>query len=94
LRDPTKTYHRLFTFIKNPDIEPTNNQAEQSLRYMVIFRKICFGTRSSQGSLSHCVLPSLLMTAKRQGQHPLAFFKTLFTSNTATAQAALYRGVL
>jgi len=94
LRDPTKAYHRLFTFLKYPQIEPTNNQAEQSLRYMVIFRKICFGTRSSQGSLSHSVLPSLLMTAKRQGQHPLTFFKTLFTSNTATAQEALYRGNL
>ena len=92
LRDPTRLYHRLFTFLKYPQIEPTNNQAEQSLRYMVIFRKICFGTRSSQGSLSHSVLPSLLMTAKRQGQHPLAFFETLFTSDTATAQAALYNG--
>lgn len=92
LRDPTKLYHRLFTFLKYPQIEPTNNQAEQSLRYMVIFRKICFGTRSSQGSLSHSVLPSLLMTAKRQGQHPLTFFQTLFTSDTPTAQAALYNG--
>jgi len=92
LRDPTRLYHRLFTFLKYPQIEPTNNQAEQSLRYMVIFRKICFGTRSSQGSLSHSVLPSLLMTARRQGQHPLTFFKTLFTSDTATAQAALYNG--
>jgi transposase len=93
LRDPTKEYHRLFTFIKFPGIEPTNNQAEQSLRYMVIFRKICFGTRSPQGSLSHSVLPSLLMTARRQGQHPLTFFNTLFTSDTATAQAALYGGI-
>jgi len=90
LRDPTRLYHRLFTFLKYPQIEPTNNQAEQSLRYMVIFRKICFGTRSPQGSVSHSVLPSLLMTARRQGQHPLSFFKILFTSDTATAQAALY----
>ena len=79
----------LFTFLKYPQIQPTNNQAEQSLRYMVIFRKICFGTRSSQGPLSHSVLPSLLMTAKRQGPHPLTFFETLFTCDTATAQAAL-----
>jgi hypothetical protein len=92
LRDPTKAYHRLFTFIKYLQIELTNNQAEQSLRYMVIFRKICFGTRTWQGSLSHSVLPSLLMTAKRQGQHPLTFFEALFTSNTSTVQAALYNG--
>lgn len=90
LLDPKKEYHRLFTFLKYPDVQPTNNQAEQSLRGMVIFRKICFGTRSTDGSYSHSVLPSLLLTAKRQGKHPLAFFQTLFTSDTPTAQAALY----
>lgn len=30
------------------------------------------------------------MTAKRHGQQPLVFFETLFTSDTATVQAALY----
>jgi len=90
LLNPKKEYHRLFTFLKYPDVQPTNNQAEQSLRNMVIFRKICFGTRSNDGSDSHSVLPSLLLTARRQGKHPLAFFQTLFTSDTPTAQAALY----
>ena len=90
LIDPKKEYNRLFTFLKYPDVQPTNNQAEQSLRNMVIFRKICFGTRSGDGSYSHSVLPSLLLTAKRQGKHPLPFFESLFTSDTATAQAALY----
>jgi len=90
LLDPKKEYNRLFTFLKYPDVQPTNNQAEQSLRNMVIFRKICFGTRSGEGSYSHSVLPSLLLTAKRQGNHPLAFFESLFTSDTATAQAELY----
>jgi len=90
LLDPNKAYSRLFTFLRFPGVQPTNNQAEQSLRNMVIFRKICFGTRSAEGSYSHSVLPSLLLTAKRQGKHPLTFFQTLFTSDTATAQEALY----
>lgn len=90
LLDPKREYGRLFTFLKHPDVQPTNNQAEQSLRDIVIFRKICFGTRSNEGSVSHSVLPSLLLTATRQRQHPLEFFKTLFTSDTPTAQAALY----
>jgi hypothetical protein len=90
LFDPNKEYNRLFTFLKYPNVQPTNNQAEQSLRNMVIFRKICFGTRCPDGSYSHSILPSLLLTAKRQGKHPLAFFQTLFTSDTATAQATLY----
>ena len=90
LLNPKKDHNRLFTFLKYPDVEPTNNQAERSLRNMVIFRKVCFGTRSEQGSCSHSVLPSLLFTAQRQGHHPLDFLKTLFSSDTATAQAALY----
>ena len=90
LLDPKKEYNRLFTFLDYPHVQPTNNQAEQSLRNMVIFRKICFGTRSAEGSHSHSILPSLLLTARRQGKHPLDFFKILFTSDTATSQAALY----
>jgi len=90
LLNPKKEYYRLFTFLKYPEVQPTNNQAEQSLRNMVIFRKICFGTRSAQGSYSHSVLPSLVLTAKRQNKHPLKFFQTLFTEDTPTAQAALY----
>jgi hypothetical protein len=47
--------------------------------------------RSTDGSHSHSVLPSLLLTAKRQGKHLLDFFQTLFTCDTATAQNAFYK---
>jgi transposase len=90
LTDEDKDKPRLFTFLKYPNLQPTNNQAERSLRGMVIFRKICMGTRSAGGSYTHSVLPSLLVTAQRQGRHPLGFFETLFCSKTQTAQAALY----
>jgi len=90
LLDPRREYDRLFTFMDYPVVEPTNNQAEQSLRNLVIFRKICFGTRSKDGSHSHSVLPSLLLTARRQGVHPLKFFNTLFSSGTSIAQSVLY----
>jgi hypothetical protein len=43
LLDPKQEYGRLFTFLKHKEVQPTNNQAEQSLRNMVIFRKICLG---------------------------------------------------
>ncbi len=90
IMSPERDYHRLFVFLKVPGLSPTNNHAEQTLRTPVIFRKICFGTRSEEGSLSHSVLPSLLVTSIRQGNHPLAFLQMLFTKDTATAQAALY----
>ena len=80
----------LFTFLRHPGVPPTNNHAEQSLRKLVIFRKVCFGTRSEKGLKTHSIIPSLVQTAKRQGVHPLTFLKTLLTTDTATAQAALY----
>ncbi len=80
----------LFTFLRHPGVPPTNNHAEQSLRHLVIFRKICFGTRSESGLKTHSILPSLVQTARRQGVHPREFLQTLLTADTATAQAALY----
>jgi hypothetical protein len=90
LVDADKDKARLFTFLKYPHLQPTNNQAERSLRGMVIFRKICMGTRSRDGSYTHSVLPSLLLTAQRQKQHPIGFLETLFGEDAACAQAALY----
>jgi transposase len=80
----------LFTFLRHPGVPPTNNHAEQSLRHLVIFRKICFGNRSESGLKTHSILPSLVQTARRQGVHPRKFLQTLLTADTATAQAALY----
>ena len=80
----------LFTFLRHPGVPPTNNLAEQSLRHLVIFRKISFGTRSESGLKTHSILPSLVQTARRHGVHPREFLHTLLTADTATAQAALY----
>jgi len=80
----------LFTFLRIPGIPATNNHAEQSLRHMVIFRKVCFGTRSDKGIKTHSIIPTLVQTARRQGVHPREFLHILHTADTATAQAALY----
>ena len=90
LTDEDKDKPRLFTFLKYPKLQPTNNQAERSLRGMVIFQKICMGARSPGGSHTHSVLPSLLLTVQRQGHQLLGFFETLFGSKSQTAHAALY----
>ncbi len=86
-----KDRKNFFTFLRYPGVQPTNNQAEQSIRFLVIFRKIMFGTRSISGLRTHSILPSLVLTALRQGRNPLEFLQILLTSNTAKAQAALYQ---
>jgi transposase len=38
-----------FTFVTTPDVQPTNNRAEQAIRFVVIDRHITQGTRSEGG---------------------------------------------
>ena len=83
--------HSLFTFLRHKGVQPTNNHAEQSIRHMVIFRKLSFGNRSQIGIKTHSILPSLVQTARRQGVSPIYFFRTLFSSDNKTAKAALFR---
>ena len=81
----------LFTCFCRPHVPPTNNQAERSLRPLVIMRKVVQGTRSERGLENHSVLRSLFETARRQGKKPHEFFLALLTKTTAQAQTALYR---
>jgi hypothetical protein len=82
---------QMFTFLRHPDVPPTNNQAERSLRPLVIMRKVLHCTRGAKGLENQSVLHSLQETARRQGKKPWQFFKDLFHLETAQAQAALYR---
>jgi hypothetical protein len=92
LRGPEQKH--LFTCFRRPKVPPTNNQAERSLRPVVIMRKVVHGTRSAKGLENHSVMRSLFETARRQGKKPHQFFLDLFTKTTVQAQAALYRGHL
>ena len=78
LIDPKREYPRLFTFLHHEGVHPTNNHSEQSLRWLVIFRKLCFGTRTPAGSRSLSVLASLIVTGRRHGAHPLDITAALF----------------
>ena len=84
-------HKHLFTCFRRPNVPPTNNQAERSLRPVVIMRKVIHGTRSPKGLQNHSVVRSLIETARRQGKEPHRFLLDLFTKDTAKAQAALYR---
>ena len=85
-----KDWDKLFTFLQVKGVEPTNNLSERSVRFLVIMRKICFGTRSPAGSESHGILPSLLQTARRQGKDAIGFLVKLLTEPLAAAKAALF----
>jgi transposase len=74
----------LFTFVRDPQVPATNNAAEQSLRPLVIARKISGGTRSPSGSTTRMILASLAATARRQGQDPTAIYQQLLLAPPGT----------
>jgi len=81
----------MFTFLRHKGVPATNNQAERSLRPIVILRKVIQCTRSEKGLEDHSMLQSLKETARRQGKKVHQFFQDLFNLETEKAQAALYR---
>lgn len=91
LIDPDRDANHVLTFLDVNGMEPTNNHAEQSLRLPVIFRKICFGNRSTLGAQTFSTNLSLVVTAKRQNRDPLAFLQSLLLNGPSEAQHLLYR---
>jgi hypothetical protein len=61
-----KEKDNLFEFVKNPDVDGTNNAAERAIRPAVIARKI--GSRSSGGAETYEILFSVLQTLHMNGQ--------------------------
>jgi len=64
---------RLFTFLEQEGVEPTNNVAERALRTAVQWRKISFGNRSRNGELATARLLTVTQTCKRQQRHVLGY---------------------
>jgi hypothetical protein len=78
----------LFTFVRDPQVEATNNRAERSLRPLVIARKVSGGTRSATGSRIRMTLYSIAATARLQHQDPTAIFQQIVRA-PATAPSLL-----
>jgi transposase len=57
-----------FTFITTPGVEPTNNLAEQAIRFVVIDRHITQGTRSEGGRHWSERIWTVIATCTQQGQ--------------------------
>lgn len=62
-----------FTFITTPGIDPTNNVAEQAIRFIVIDRRITQGTRSPKGRISCERIWTVIATCALQGRSAYNF---------------------
>jgi len=72
---------RLFTFLEQEGVEPTNNSAERALRTGVQWRKICFGNRSTHGELATARLLTVAETCDLQRLNILAYLSAAIASH-------------
>ncbi|MGD9825677.1 IS66 family transposase [Desulfobacter sp.] len=78
-------------FVKNSFLPPTNNEAERALRHAVIARRICFGTRTTEGSRAYAALLSVIETCRLRGQDPWSYIaETVALGRKGMAPSAQY----
>lgn len=68
---------RLWRFLKDPDIPPTNNAAERSLRTVVMARKVSQCSKNAVGAQTYMRIKSTVETARLRGQDPVAVLPSL-----------------
>ena len=66
-----------FTRIIHPQIKPTNNDGERSLREMVVFKHIIGTLRNQNGANVMAKMMTLISTWRLNGQNPFYSLKTL-----------------
>jgi transposase len=81
-REILKRRQALWTFVRHPEVEPTNNAAERAIRPGVLWRKGSFGTQSPEGSRFVEALMTVVATLKQQHRNVLEYL-------TVACEAAL-----
>jgi transposase len=82
-----------FRFITTPGVEPTNNLAEQAIRFVVIDRLITQGTRSEAGNRWCERIWTVIATCAQQGRSVFAYLEAAVAAWFNGSEApALQRG--
>lgn len=77
---------RVLLFLHDPEIEPTNNRGERSLRPSVIVRKLSHGSKNERGAESFAGFTSVIQTAaKKQNCSIIDTLENLFRSKSHQA---------
>ena len=62
-----------FRFLTDPEIDPTNNLAEQAIRYVAIHRRLTQGTRGENGQRWFERIATVITTCAQQGRSVFEF---------------------
>jgi transposase len=65
-----------FRFITEPDLEPTNNAAEQAIRFVAIHRRLTQGTRGSAGQTWCQRIWTVIVTCAQQGRSVFQYLQS------------------
>lgn len=65
-----------FRFITEPDLEPTNNLAEQAIRFVAIHRRLTQGTRGAAGQEWCQRIWTVVVTCAQQGRSVFQFLQS------------------
>ena len=82
-----------FRFVTTPGIEPTNNLAEQAIRFVVIDRRITQGTRSEKGRRWCERIWTVIATCAQQGRGAFQFLLDSVQAYLSTRQTAFASAV-
>src|SRR5262245_14700922 len=69
-----------FRFLTTPGVEPTNNLAEQAIRFVVIDRRIMQGTRSERGNQWCERIWTVIATCSQQGRSVFEYLEAAVTA--------------
>jgi transposase len=84
-----KIWPALWTFVKSPGVQPTNNHAERCLRGTVIYRKLSLGSQSEHGEQRIARLLSAHTTCRLQHRSLHTYLIDVLTATTAGRPAPL-----
>lgn len=73
----------VIAFVADPNLPPTNNDAERALRHAVIARRISYGTRTDEGSRFYAAGLSVIDTCRRRGADPWTYACSLVAAARA-----------
>ena len=81
-REILKLRQALWTFVRHPEVEPTNNAAARAIRPGVLWRQGSFGIHSPEGSRFVEAMMTVVATLRQQHRHILDYL-------TAACEATL-----
>jgi len=71
-------FDMLWVFVYKENVEPTNNAAERSLRFGVIWRKVSYGSQSEEGERFVERVMTVAMTLKLKARNTFEYFTECF----------------